>query len=179
MMTGIRKHALLPALLFSEVLLLGKVSGLTKLPLMKQLTSKQMINLQEESICKENSSFLANKVIESSSNRREVISGLVSSGLLMFGSQMAVAVEEDGGEVIVAAQGQVKQLFREGQAYEFQGNMAAAQRVYTKVTKIVPKVGWHARFFSYTELLISNVLIFMYIYIFQNNIFSLYTDGVV
>ena len=166
MMTGIRKHALLPALLFSEVLLLGKVSGLTKLPLMKQLTSKQMINLQEESICKENSSFLANKVIESSSNRREVISGLVSSGLLMFGSQMAVAVEEDGGEVIVAAQGQVKQLFREGQAYEFQGNMAAAQRVYTKVTKIVPKVGCHARFSSYTELLISNVLIFMYIYIF-------------
>ena len=47
-------------------------------------------------------------------------------------------------EVIVQVSGDAKKLFNEGRAYESQGNMAAAQRVYGKVTLISPKFvyGW-------------------------------------
>lgn len=47
-------------------------------------------------------------------------------------------------EVQVVASGDAKKLFNEGRALESQGNMAAAQRLYTKVTKISPRFiyGW-------------------------------------
>lgn len=46
--------------------------------------------------------------------------------------------------VTVQATGDAKKLFNEGRAYESQGNMAAAQRVYNKVTLISPRFvyGW-------------------------------------
>ena len=48
------------------------------------------------------------------------------------------------GEVEVMASGDAKKLFNEGRALESQGNMAAAQRLYAKVTKISPRFiyGW-------------------------------------
>ena len=42
--------------------------------------------------------------------------------------------------VEVAASGDAKKLFNEARALESQGNMAAAQRLYSKVTKISPRV---------------------------------------
>ena len=47
-------------------------------------------------------------------------------------------------EVQVVATGDAKKLFNEGRALELQGNMAAAQRLYSKVTKISPRFvyGW-------------------------------------
>jgi len=47
-------------------------------------------------------------------------------------------------EVVVQVSGDAKKLFNEGRAYESQGNMAAAQRVYGKVTLISPRFvyGW-------------------------------------
>jgi tetratricopeptide (TPR) repeat protein len=47
-------------------------------------------------------------------------------------------------QVQVAATGDAKKLFNEGRALEMQGNMAAAQRLYNKVTKISPRFiyGW-------------------------------------
>eukprot|EP00977_Amphora_coffeiformis_P018347 scaffold6420_cov168-Amphora_coffeaeformis.AAC.25 len=47
-------------------------------------------------------------------------------------------------EVVVQVSGDAKKLFNEGRAYESQGNMAAAQRVYGKVTLISPQFvyGW-------------------------------------
>lgn len=46
--------------------------------------------------------------------------------------------------VEVAASGDAKKLFNEARALESQGNMAAAQRLYSKVTKISPRFiyGW-------------------------------------
>ena len=48
------------------------------------------------------------------------------------------------GPVLVQVSGDAKKLFNEGRAYESQGNMFAAQRVYNKVTRIVPRFvyGW-------------------------------------
>ncbi|KAL3807286.1 hypothetical protein ACHAXA_009200 [Cyclostephanos tholiformis] len=47
-------------------------------------------------------------------------------------------------EVQVAATGDVKKLFNEGRAFEAQGNILAAQRLYLKVTNIAPRFiyGW-------------------------------------
>jgi tetratricopeptide (TPR) repeat protein len=47
-------------------------------------------------------------------------------------------------EVQAVATGDAKKLFNEARALESQGNMAAAQRLYTKVTKISPRFiyGW-------------------------------------
>lgn len=46
--------------------------------------------------------------------------------------------------VELSATGDAKKLFNEGRALESQGNMAAAQRIYSKVTKISPRFvyGW-------------------------------------
>lgn len=54
----------------------------------------------------------------------------------------AAAVLLQPAEVSVA--GEVKKLFNEGRALESQGNMAAAQRLYAKVTLIAPRFiyGW-------------------------------------
>jgi tetratricopeptide (TPR) repeat protein len=48
------------------------------------------------------------------------------------------------GPVDVSVSGDVKKLFNEGRALESQGNIAAAQRLYEKVTKIAPRFvyGW-------------------------------------
>lgn len=50
----------------------------------------------------------------------------------------------DEAEVLVSVTGDVKSLFNEGRAKELQGNIAAAQRIYSKVTKMAPKFiyGW-------------------------------------
>jgi hypothetical protein len=42
--------------------------------------------------------------------------------------------------VLAALTGDTKSLFNEGRAKEMQGNVAAAQRIYSKVTKISPQV---------------------------------------
>jgi tetratricopeptide (TPR) repeat protein len=47
-------------------------------------------------------------------------------------------------EVLVLPTGEAKKLFNEARALESQGNLAAAQRLYQKVTKIIPRFiyGW-------------------------------------
>jgi len=55
------------------------------------------------------------------------------------------SAEEDVSQVVeVAATGDAKTLFNQGRALESQGNMAAAQRIYSKVTQISPRFiyGW-------------------------------------
>lgn len=80
--------------------------------------------------------------------RREVLSKIPS--LLILGSQKCFA--DDGSSAItvdlspvdVAPPGDVRQLFNEGRVYESQGNLAAANRIYTKVTRLAPRFiyGW-------------------------------------
>ena len=85
-------------------------------------------------------------------------SGMV--GLLCGSGSPLITLADDEVDqispVVVSATGEIKQLFREGQAYEFQGNMAAAQRIYAKVTKIVPRVC--------TFIFNSNLSIFSYLF---------------
>ena len=81
---------------------------------------------------------------ESSLSRRFVLeTAPISIAALISGGPAAVFAEE-GGEVEVTAVGDAKKLFNEGRALESQGNMAAAQRLYAKVTKISPRFiyGW-------------------------------------
>jgi len=67
-------------------------------------------------------------------------------------SPVQVAVEGDAKKVsgltrymkqIACLADPLQQLFNEGRALESQGNMAAAQRLYAKVTKISPRVSCH------------------------------------
>jgi len=57
----------------------------------------------------------------------------------------STAEETDLAQAVeVVATGDARKLFNEGRALESQGNMAAAQRIYTKVTKVSPRFiyGW-------------------------------------
>lgn len=79
-------------------------------------------------------------------DRRQMISTLVPSTAaattLIFAPQLASAEEmvTAAEPVQVQVTGEVKKLFNEGRALESQGNMAAAQRIYGKVTKLAPRV---------------------------------------
>jgi hypothetical protein len=72
-------------------------------------------------------------------SRRSVleIAGFASITSLSTPPSMA---EDVVSEVEVAVSGDAKTIFNQGRALESQGNMAAAQRLYAKVTKISPRV---------------------------------------
>jgi len=82
-------------------------------------------------------------------DRRAVLSKIPSS-LLIFGSQGCLAEDGSGASTVdfipvdVAPPGDVRQLFNEGRVYESQGNLAAANRIYNKVTRLAPRFiyGW-------------------------------------
>jgi len=82
-------------------------------------------------------------------DRRALLS-TISSSLLVFGSQVCVAEDSVGANSVdfipvdVAPPRDIRQLFNEGRVYESQGNLAAANRIYTKVTKLAPRFiyGW-------------------------------------
>lgn len=72
----------------------------------------------------------------------------VATAVLIQGAQPSFA-EGEGVTVAVepplaALAGDAKKLFNDGRVFEAQGNMAAAQRLYAKVTKIEPRYiyGW-------------------------------------
>lgn len=86
-----------------------------------------------------------------SSSRRNLLFSIMTTTTTTIFQQVAMAEEEeeDGGtgsiqEVQVLPTGDVKKIFNEGRAYELQGNVAAAQRLYIKVTRIAPRFiyGW-------------------------------------
>lgn len=52
----------------------------------------------------------------------------------------AAAAQQEKQAVQVLAIGEIKKLFNEGRAFEQQGNIAAAQRIYGKITKLAPRV---------------------------------------
>lgn len=51
-----------------------------------------------------------------------------------------IGLADDDPAVQVTATGEIKKLFNEGRALEQQGNIAAAQRIYGKITKLAPRV---------------------------------------
>ena len=79
---------------------------------------------------------------------------ILASGISVFPSpssaadattaEVAAATATSLPEVTVLPTGESKKLFNEARALESQGNLAAAQRLYSKVTKIVPRFiyGW-------------------------------------
>jgi hypothetical protein len=77
-------------------------------------------------------------------SRREAIASFLTSAALIGSAPRALAedvVEAPPlAEVEVVVSGAAKSIFNEGRAYEMQGNMAAAQRLYVKTTKISPRV---------------------------------------
>ncbi|KAL7476275.1 hypothetical protein ACHAW6_002150 [Cyclotella cf. meneghiniana] len=80
-------------------------------------------------------------------NRRSFLKSVSSFGLASIGSIPLRSVAEDSVEemqVEVIPTGDVKKLFNEGRAFEAQGNILAAQRLYTKITKVSPRFvyGW-------------------------------------
>ena len=81
--------------------------------------------------------------------RRKFISstiGFITSSSILSPWQAAIADDDTAivGDIIVSATGDTKKLFNEGRALEAQGNILAAQRLYSKVTKIAPNFiyGW-------------------------------------
>jgi tetratricopeptide (TPR) repeat protein len=91
------------------------------------------------------------------SNRRDALQQITGSVVSIVGYS-APAVADDDGEAasntavslqlppveVIPSSPDGKKLFNEGRALESQGNMAAAQRLYAKVTKISPRFiyGW-------------------------------------
>ncbi|KAL3793535.1 hypothetical protein HJC23_007275 [Cyclotella cryptica] len=80
-------------------------------------------------------------------NRRSLLTGLTSLGLASIGSIPLRSAAEDSVaemQVEVVPSGDVKKLFNEGRAFEAQGNILAAQRLYAKITKVSPRFiyGW-------------------------------------
>jgi len=81
--------------------------------------------------------------------RRKFVASMTSIGLATALTPWQVAAEDSmptalSEEVQALATGDIKKLFNEGRALEAQGNILAAQRLYTKVTKIAPRFiyGW-------------------------------------
>lgn len=79
-------------------------------------------------------------------NRRAILTTIPSS-IVMIGSQKVLAEDEVNVDIIpvqVAPPSDVRSLFNEARVYESQGNIAAANRIYTKVTKLAPRFiyGW-------------------------------------
>ncbi|KAL3792074.1 hypothetical protein ACHAW5_008244 [Stephanodiscus triporus] len=83
-------------------------------------------------------------------DRRKFATSVASICLASSTLPPSKAVAEDAmstaasSEVQVVATGDVKRLFNEGRAFEAQGNILAAQRLYAKVTNIAPRFiyGW-------------------------------------
>ena len=71
------------------------------------------------------------------SRRSFLTVALSSSSTLVLSPLQAIADGEPS--VIATPTGDLKKLFGEGQALEAQGNILAAQRIYTKATKIAPR----------------------------------------
>lgn len=81
-------------------------------------------------------------------SRREALlsAASITATTLLIGSPTQANADDTVAlsEVQVVATGDAKKLFNEGRALEMQGNMMAAQRLYSKVTKVSPRFvyGW-------------------------------------
>jgi len=85
-------------------------------------------------------------------NRRPFLSSAVSSSLLLLLPQIATSEEMTALSqessvspvLVVPPSGDIKKLFNEARAREAQGNIAAAQRIYSKIVQICPRFiyGW-------------------------------------
>ena len=92
----------------------------------------------------------ANHMTTNIETRRKFMASMTSIGLATAAlTPWQVAAEDSmptalSEEVQALATGDIKKLFNEGRALEAQGNILAAQRLYTKVTKIAPRFiyGW-------------------------------------
>lgn len=80
----------------------------------------------------------------SSSSRRSFVSTAATTAFTAVTWPLATLGDELLPEVEVSVTGDAWKFFNEGRALESQGNIAAAQRLYVKVTKISPRFiyGW-------------------------------------
>jgi tetratricopeptide (TPR) repeat protein len=77
--------------------------------------------------------------------RRQLITTLLPTiASLVLTPQLVFAEDAIEDPIQITATGELKKLFNEGRAFEQQGNIAAAQRLYGKVTRLAPRFiyGW-------------------------------------
>jgi tetratricopeptide (TPR) repeat protein len=81
---------------------------------------------------------------EAISARRSFVATAAVTAFTAITKPPSAFADEVQPEVEVSATGEAKKIFNEGRALESQGNIAAAQRLYTKVTKMSPRFiyGW-------------------------------------
>ena len=78
-------------------------------------------------------------------SRRSAVASIVGTAALLTGSPAATNAAQEFYDPstapveVFATNADAKKLFNEGRALEQQGNMAAAQRLYDRVTKISPR----------------------------------------
>ena len=77
-------------------------------------------------------------------HRRQFMKTLIPSICLSSSTIMVPSMAMSDEEVQITARGDVAKLFNEARAFEAQGNILAAQRLYLKVTNIAPRFiyGW-------------------------------------
>ena len=87
-----------------------------------------------------------------------------------YAEEEAATVAADPAAVQVVLTGEVKKLFNEGRAREGQGNIPAATRIYSKVTKIAPKVRTFYYYLLRTYLLlwVPTVILRIFISLIRN-----------
>ena len=88
--------------------------------------------------------FQAPSLRNNNIDRRDLMSKILPSAATLLINPTQVFAEDTEEQVVVTVTGEIKKLFNEGRALELQGNIAAANRLYNKVTKLSPKFiyGW-------------------------------------
>lgn len=82
---------------------------------------------------------------KTTSTRRGFVCGIIASGITTTATAALADGQGDGAAAVqLTAPGDAGRLFNEARALESQGNVAAAQRIYTKVTQLAPRFvyGW-------------------------------------
>jgi len=111
-------------------------------------SNHQYITINTHSTLYANNGHILDSDIQANTRRKLISStiGFITSSSILSPWQAAIADDNSAilGDIIVSATGDTKKLFNEGRALEAQGNILAAQRLYSKVTKIAPNFiyGW-------------------------------------
>lgn len=108
-----------------------------------QMSEPQMRDLRKATLC----DIECEAETQTIRSRRSFLASAVSFGVGSLCMPFASLAEENvmpDVQIQVLPTGDVKKLFNEGRALEAQGNILAAQRLYTKITKVSPGFiyGW-------------------------------------
>jgi len=113
------------------------------------LLSQSKVQIRSSTCLSEKRQHMETSINTTSTSRREFASAIpITLASLIYFPTSSFAADTETAIALDPVQalptGDIKKLFNEGRAFESQGNMAAAQRLYSKITKLAPRFiyGW-------------------------------------